>query len=122
MHQNIWYDTNVETTICTIQGGMPMSHWFGWLIALVSTAVCLILWFRDVRQIMLSRRSTVESAEGQLKAYRQKAGAAQDDPEAEAVLARSEKIYRQAVELYEQTRKKPLVYLPALLMGFWPIT
>ena len=99
-----------------------MSEKTAWLIATVSSVVCLILWFRDVRQIMLLRKSTVESAAGQLNTYRKKAYHARGDPDAQAVLERSEKIYRQSVELYEQTRKKPWVFLPALLMGFMPIT
>lgn len=99
-----------------------MPSWIAWLIAIVSTAVCLFLWFRDVRRIMRSRKSTVESAAGQLAACRERAAGARDDPEAAAVLERSEKIYRQAVDIYNQTRQKPWICLPAMLMGFQPIS
>lgn len=88
------------------------------LTAMVSTALCLFLWFRDVRRIMKEQRSTVESARRQLTSSRERAAKARDDPEAAAVLARSESIYRQAVEHYNRTLRKPWVYPPAALMGF----
>ena len=88
------------------------------LVAVVSTAAFLFLWFRDVRRIMRERKSTVESARAQLDIFRDKAHKARDDPDAAAVLARSESIYRQAVEQYNRTLRKPWVYPPAALMGF----
>jgi len=95
-----------------------VEHWIAWMIAIVSTAVCLYLWFRDVRRIMRGRKSTVESAAGQLASCREKAAKTKGDPESEAVLERSERIYRQAVDIYDQTLRKPSIFLPALLMGF----
>lgn len=92
--------------------------WIISLVAVVSTVLCLFLWFRDVRRVMQTRKSTVESAAGQLAVCRDKALKARGDPEAAAVLERSEKIYRQAVDLYNRTLKRPWNYLPALLMGF----
>ena len=88
------------------------------LVAVVSTAAFLFLWFRDVRRIMRERKSTVDSAKAQLDIFREKAHKARDDPDAAAVLQRSESIYRQAVEHYNRTLHKPWVYLPAALMGF----
>lgn len=88
------------------------------LVAVVSTMVCLFLWFRDVRRIMRERKSTVESAKAQLDVFRGKAHKARDDPDAAAVLERSESIYRQAVEHYNRTLCKPWVYPPAAVMGF----
>ena len=88
------------------------------LIAVVSTALCLFLWFRDVRRIMRERKSTVDSAKAQLNVFREKAHKARDDPDAAAVLQRSESIYRQAVEHYNRTLRRPWVYPPAALMGF----
>lgn len=43
-----------------------MVPWLISLIAIVSTAVCIFLWFRDVRRIMRERKSTVESAARQV--------------------------------------------------------
>ena len=88
------------------------------LVAVVSTAAFLFLWFRDVRRIMRERKSTVESARSQLSFFRDKAHKARDDPDTAAILERSESIYRQAVEHYNQTLRKPWVCLPAALMGF----
>jgi len=95
-----------------------MVPWFISLIAVVSIALCLFLWFRDVRRIMQERKNTVESAAGQLAAYRERVSKARGDPDATAVLARSEDIYRQAVNIYNQTLRKPWNYLPAHLMGY----
>ena len=96
-----------------------MPSWFPWLIALSSTTLCLFLWFRDVRRIMTSRKSTVESAAGQLAVCRRKAADAQSG--SAEVLKRSESIYRQAVDLYNAALHKPWICLPAALMGFRPI-
>lgn len=91
---------------------------FMFLIAVISTAVCLYLWFRDVRRIMTTQKSTMESAKAQLKIFREKAHKARNDPDAAAVMERSENIYQQAVDNYNRTLHKPWVYLPATLMGF----
>ena len=88
------------------------------LVAIISTALCLFLWFRDVRRIMKEQRSTVKSARRQLTSSRERAAKARDDPDAAAVLERSESIYRQAVDHYNRTLHKLWVYLPATLMGF----
>ena len=89
-----------------------------WLIAITSMVAFLYLWLRDVRQIMQHRKNTVECAAGQLEVCREKALHAQDDPDTAAVLARSESIYRQSVDIYNRSLKKPFNYIPALLMGF----
>jgi len=99
-----------------------MAVWLAWLVASISTIVCLFLWFRDVRRIMRERMNTVESAAAQLDACRKKPAQAVGDPDAAAVLARSEDIYRQAVDLYHQHLRKPWIWLPATLMGFRTIT
>ena len=98
--------------------GNIMASWLAPLIAILSTAICLFLWFRDVRRIMMEQKSTVESAKAQLVTFREKAQKSRDDSNAAAVLARSESIYRQAVEHYNRTLRKSWIYLPAALMGF----
>lgn len=104
--------------IGTKERGNIMASWLAPLIAILSTAICLFLWFRDVRRIMMEQKSTVESAKAQLVIFREKAQKSRDDPNAAAVLARSESIYRQAVEHYNGTLRKPWIYPPAALMGF----
>lgn len=98
-----------------------MPHGVVWLIAIISTFVCLFLWFRDVRRIMRERRSMVDSAASQLAAFREKASDASAAPATAAILERSEGIYRQAVDLYHQTLKTYWCRFPAALMGFRPI-
>lgn len=95
-----------------------MASWLAPLIAILSTAICLFLWFRDVRRIMMEQKSTVESAKAQLVIFREKAQKSRDDSNVAAVLARSESIYRQAVEHYNRTLRRPWIYPPAALMGF----
>lgn len=91
------------------------------LIAAVCASLCLFLWFRDVRRVMRERRSMVESAAGQLRLSREKLMRMPQDPKTAAVLERSERIYAQAVELYNHTLRRPFYMLPARLMGFRPI-
>ena len=68
--------------------------------------------------VALPQASRVESAASQLAVYRKKAVADRTDPDAVAVLARSHSIYRQAVDIYNQTLKRPWVRFPAFLMGY----
>ena len=88
-----------------------------WFIATVSTAAFLILWFWDVRRILKSRMSTVESAAAQLSVCRRSAAGGEARESAE-VLARSESIYRQAAELYNRTFFKPWIHFPGWLLGY----
>lgn len=99
-----------------------MTAWIPWLIAIASMGAFLLFWFRDVRRIMRERQSMVESAASQLASCRKKAAADRSDPEATAVLALSHKIYRQAVDIYNQTLKRPWVRIPAYLMGYEPVS
>ena len=95
-----------------------MALWIMSSVAVIATAGCFVLWFRDVRRIMREGASTVESARRQLVFWQKRASAAPGDPEAEGVLERSEWIYRQAVENYNRTMRKLSTFLPAYLMGF----
>lgn len=93
-----------------------MAFWLMPPIAVISTAICLYLWFRDVRRIMTKQKSTMESAKAQFKIFRAKARKVGNAPHV-AVMERSESIYQQAVEHYNRTHHKPWVYLPVTLMG-----
>ena len=95
-----------------------MSSAIAWLAAAVSSALCIFLWFRDVRRTMLERRRTVEFAEGQLRSNRRRAKEAGAGKDGAAVLERSVSIHRQAVDIYNHTLRKPWIYLPAIIMGF----
>lgn len=95
-----------------------MRPWIWGAIVGISVAGCLWAWFRDVRRVMRSLESTVESAAKQLLICRKKAQDARNDLESTVVLVRSEKIYQQAVQNYNEKWKKPWVCVPAVLMGF----
>ena len=95
-----------------------MPSWVAWLIAAVSTTAFLVLWFWEVRRVLRSRRSVVESAAAQLAACRRQAAGVRYDLELAQILARSESIYRQAVAHYNATLCKPWCYLPGHLLGF----
>lgn len=82
--------------------------------------LCLVLgvylWFRRVWTVMKARHEAVEVAARQRQTAED---SAEPSPEAfAAVLARSENIYTQAVERYEQALHRPLYHLPAVMMGF----
>ena len=94
-----------------------MPSWIAWALALFSTAAFLVLWFWEVHRILQSRRSIVESAQMQLSMSQRKA---EVDFDAAQICKRSEGIYLQAVQHYNNILYKPWIYLPAMLMGFRP--
>ena len=95
-----------------------MPPWIAWLIAAVSTAAFVSLWFWEVRRVLNDRKSIVDSAAGQLTSFRRRAEGMPCDKEFTQVLHRSESIYYQAVPNYNRTISRPWVYLPARRMGF----
>lgn len=95
-----------------------MQPWIAWLIAAVSTAAFVCLWFWEVRRVLRDRKSVVDSAAGQLTAFRRRAEDAPSDEELATVLRRSRSIYTQAVDNYNRALSRPWAYLPARLMGF----
>ena len=50
-----------------------MPPWIAWLIAAVSTAAFVSLWFWEVRRVLNDRKSIVDSAAGQLTSFRRRA-------------------------------------------------
>ena len=95
-----------------------LSDWIPWLIAVASMGAFFALWFWEVRRILEGRKSTVDSAWAQLAACRRKNAEMQCDPEFMQVLRRSESIYQQAVEHYNDALHRPWISLPGKLMGF----
>lgn len=90
----------------------------GLAVAALSTATCIVLWFRDVRRIMRGHLSTVESAKSQYDTFMANSDRAEWDSETAAILKRSESIYRQAVEVYNANRRRLWVRIPAFFMGY----
>ena len=105
-----------------------MSSWVAWLIAAVSTTAFLVLWCWEVRRVLRSRRSVVESAAAQLAACRRQAAGVRYDPELAQILARSESIYRQAVAHYNDALQagvpsaRPSAWLRPRHRGGRPLT
>ena len=81
----------------------------------------LLLWFGKVLRLMRERKRMVDSAAGQLEVCRKMAANARGDDATAAILERSRRIYRQAVDIYNRTLGKGWVYPMAILMGFRPI-
>ena len=93
---------------------MPWSSLKALVVLLLLLGV--YLWFRRVWLVMKARHDAVEVAARQRQTAED---SAEPSPEAfAAVLARSENIYAQAVEKYEQALHRPLYHLPAVIMGF----
>lgn len=90
----------------------------GWIAALISTSVLVILWFWEVRRCLREQHSMVESARSQMDSCRRRAAGSSGNGETAQVLRRCEDIYRQAAEHYNGTLRKPLVFIPGRLMGF----
>ena len=90
----------------------------GWIAALISTSVLVILWFWEVRRCLREQYSMVESARSQMDSCRRRAAGSSGDADAAQVLRRCEDIYRQAAEHYNNTLRRPLIHVPGYLMGF----
>ena len=95
-----------------------MTTWIPWAAAALSTAVCVYLWFREVRRIMAEQTNMLSSAAGQLESSRRRAQEKSADGEAAAVLRRSEDIYRQAQYQYRRCLLRPWIAFPAFVMGY----
>lgn len=101
-----------------------MLFWFSWLILVVAVtglAICVYLWFRRVQSIMREQKRTVESAAGQLAAFRSQVVEKHYDPDLAKIIMRCENLYRQAETQYHETYYKPWIWLPATIMGFHAI-
>ncbi len=90
----------------------------GMLAALGLAGALVVLWFTEVRALLCRCRSIVECAEAQVKLHRRNAAMAAQDDDLAAILARSEDIYRQAVNNYNGLLSRPWIGLPAVLMHF----
>ena len=93
-----------------------MPSWIAWLVAGISTAAFISLWFWEARRVLQTRKSMVESAAGQLALCRKRESGVK--AEHSEVLRRCESIYRQAAEHYNAALARPWIYLPGKLQGF----
>lgn len=98
-----------------------MSNWIPWVIAGISTAGLVIVWFVSAYRELARAKQSVENAIRQVKLHID--GCAQVchgpyEAAAENSLSVSRSIYHEAIKSYEAIRHKPVNRLPALLLGY----
>jgi len=104
--------------------GMFMQNWIGWLIAGISIAGLLALWFAAARRELSQAKRSVEHAIRQVELHVDGCMQAGNGPyKAAAIhsLGISRSIYREAIKNYETVRHKPVNRLPAFLLGYGDI-
>jgi len=91
------------------------------VIAIISTASFLTLWFLMVHRELQAKIDTVNSAKTQLSSCSKNYMLTRDSSEAQdakSILTRSLDIYLQSVLLYNQALLKPQNRIPGFFMGF----
>ena len=89
-----------------------------WIVAGISTAAFVFLWFREARRVLALRKNMIDSAARQLSESRRRAQQEGGGPACAAVLARSRSIYRQAVENYNGALHSIWLGLPGRILGY----
>lgn len=98
-----------------------MSDWIAWLIAGISTAGLVIVWFVSAYRELARAKQSVENAIRQVRLHLDGCAQVCRGPyEAAAAnsLSVSRSIYCEAVKNYEAVRYKVVNRLPALLLGY----
>ena len=101
-----------------------MTPWIAWLIAGVSTAGLMAIWFVSAYRELAQAKQSVENAIRQVRLHVDGFAQVCHGPyEAAAAnsLSVSRTIYCEAVKNYEAARYKPVNRLPALLLGYHAI-
>ena len=102
-----------------------MTIWIPWLLAGVSTAGLMVIWFVSARRELARAKMSVENAIRQVKLHEDGCAQVCHGPyEAAAAnsLSTSRLIYRETVKNYETVRNKLVNRLPALLFGYRTIS
>lgn len=88
-------------------------------LILLCLVLALYLWFRRAWNVMKARQEAVDVAYRQ---WQEMENSTEQSAEAfSALLARGESIYHQAADMYNETLRHPLNWLPATVMGFRPL-
>lgn len=101
-----------------------MQNWLAWLVAGISTAGLVALWFALARRELSQAKRSVEHAIRQVKLHVDGCAQACNGPYKAAALHSlniSRSIYREAVINYQTARHKLVNRLPALLLGYGDI-
>lgn len=104
-----------------MEGGTQVSDWIAWLIAGISTAALVVIWFVSAYRELARAKQNVENAIGQVRLHLDGCAKVGHGPyQAAAVhsLSVSRSIYCEAVKSYEAVRYKVVNRLPALLLGY----
>jgi hypothetical protein len=98
-----------------------ITFWIAWILAGVSMAGLVIIWFVSAYRELKQARQSVENAIQQIRLHIDGHAKVRGGPyEAAAAnsLSVSRSIYREAVKNYEAVRHKPVNRFPALLLGY----
>lgn len=118
-HENkkvIFYKT--ENRRPAEKGMRSLMQLLPWIVAAVSTAAFVFLWFREARRVLTLRKNMIDSAARQLSESRRRAQQEGGGQACAAVLARSRSIYRQAVENYNGALHSVWLGLPGRILGY----
>lgn len=98
-----------------------MPVWIAWLIAGISTAGFVAIWFSTAHRELLRGRQSVENAVRQIQlhvdACPQVRGGPYDET-AMSALDTSRMIYRETVKGYNRIVRRPMNRIPALILGY----
>lgn len=100
---------------------MILTTIIAYLVAGASMAALITLWFWIVRQELCAKQKAAKAAKCQLIASKQEYLRARDgsnETQAHEILERSERVYKQSIQLYQKSLRKPWNLLPGALMGF----
>ena len=98
-----------------------MPVWIAWVIAGISTAGLVALWFVTAHRELLQAKRSVENSIRQISLHKDGYAEIYEGPYKGAAthsLNVSRTIYCEAVKNYEAVRYKPVNRLPAFLLGY----
>ncbi|MEG1779261.1 MAG: hypothetical protein RR263_04105, partial [Oscillospiraceae bacterium] len=99
-----------------------MTTFFACLIAGISTAAFVALWFWVVRRELYAKQKPLAAARCQLvaskKCYMRARGSGEEEDIAREIMKRSEQVYTRSVQIYNDALHKPLNVIPAGFLGF----
>ena len=98
-----------------------MTVWIAWLLAGVSTAGLVTVWFVSAYRELARAKQNVKNAIRQVRLHVDGCAEVCYGPYAAAAansLSISRAIYHEAVKNYHTIRRKPVNWLPALLLGY----
>lgn len=102
--------------------GLVFMTWLAYLIAGISTAGFVAIWFVNAGKELSRAKQSMEVALRQLRLHQDAYPQVRDGPYARAAdnaRMTAHMIYLETVRGYEATRQRPMNRLPALLLGYF---